>query len=42
MSYSAQCTEAGFFCAQPLRFSNPRQRYQGDFPGIAYGAGGAG
>ena len=40
MSYNDQCTAAGFFCAQPLRFSNPRQSYEGDALGVAYGTGG--
>ena len=40
MSYNDQCTDAGFFCAQPLRFSNPRESYQSDALGVAYGTGG--
>ena len=36
MAYRNQCTDAGFFCAQPLRFSNPRQSYEDDPLGVPY------
>ena len=42
MSYWAQCEDAGFeYCSPLLRFSNPRQRHDGDPLGVAYGAGGS-
>ena len=39
MAYGTQCAEAGFFCASLLRFSNPRQSYNGDPLGVPYGTG---
>ena len=41
-SFSDQCDDAGFRCPALLRFSNPRQLYDGDPLGIPYGAGGIG
>ena len=42
MAYPDQCTDAHTSCSAPLRFSNPRQSYNGDPLGIAFGAGGSG
>ena len=42
MSYPAQCVYAYTVCQQLLRFSNPRQSYNGDPLGIPHGAGGSG
>ncbi|MCY4030087.1 MAG: M12 family metallo-peptidase, partial [Acidobacteria bacterium] len=42
MSYPSQCEDAGIYCQEPLRFSNPRQRYRGDPLGVAYGGRAAG
>ena len=42
MSYNTQCGKSQFYCSWLPRFSNPRQRYNGDPLGIAYGAGGSG
>ena len=42
MSYPAQCIYAYTGCQQLLRFSNPRQSYNGDPLGIPHGAGGSG
>ena len=39
MSYPAHCRLADVSCWELPRFSNPRQRYDGDPLGIAYGAG---
>ena len=35
MAYNRQCTEAGFRCVRPLRFSNPDQTYNGDRLGVS-------
>ncbi len=37
MAYQNQCGDAGFFCSELLRFSNPRQSHNGDPMGIPYG-----
>ena len=42
MAYTSQCGLADARCTGPLRFSNPRQSYNGDPLGIAHGAGGSG
>ena len=42
MAYNTQCGEREFHCSWLPRFSNPRQRYNGDPLGIAYGSGGSG
>ena len=42
MAYNAQCAASQFHCSWLPRFSNPRQRYNGDPLGIAYEAGGSG
>ena len=42
MSYPDQCDDAGIYCSALLRFSNPRQRYNGDPLGVPYGSGGSG
>ena len=42
MAYNTQCDDADFFCSRPLRFSNPRQRYNGDPLGVPFGSGGSG
>ena len=45
MAYGDQCADApGYFflCPRLPRFSNPRQRYNGDPLGIPYGEGGSG
>ena len=39
MSYVTHCNLADARCSWLLRFSNPRQRYNGDELGIRYGAG---
>ena len=39
MAYDTQCDDAGFICSSLLRFSNPRQSYNGDPLGIPYGEG---
>ena len=39
MAYSTHCRLADVTCSTVPRFSNPRQRYNGDPLGIAYGAG---
>ncbi len=43
MSYVDQCLDKGDFgCFGPLRFSDPRQSYNGDPLGVPYGTGGRG
>ena len=42
MSYPTQCKDADIHCQWLLRFSNPRQSYNGDPLGIPYGAGASG
>ena len=42
MSYPAQCDYYFFSCTQLLRFLNPRQTWNDDPMGVAYGAGGSG
>ena len=42
MSYASQCAAIVLHCEPLPRFSNPRQQYNGDPLGIAYGAGGSG
>ena len=39
MAYAAQCSDANIRCSVPLRFSNPRQSYNGDPLGIPFGEG---
>ena len=39
MAYGTQCADAGFSCSSLLRFSNPRQRYDGDPLGVPHGTG---
>ena len=39
MSYPAQCVDLYINCSQLLRFSNPRQSYNGDPLGIPFGEG---
>ncbi len=39
MAYGVQCGDADIFCSRLLRFSNPRQRYEGDPLGVPYAAG---
>ena len=39
MSYEEQCADADTICSRLLRFSNPRQRYNGDPLGVPYGTG---
>ena len=39
MAYSTQCHHAGFRCDGLLRFSNPRQSYNGDRLGVPVGEG---
>ena len=39
MAYGSQCVDAGFFCSSLLRFSNPRQSYNGDPLGVPHGTG---
>ena len=38
MSYNTQCDHTHALCARLLRFSNPRQSYNGDALGVAYDA----
>ena len=42
MAYPTQCIDAYTRCSTPLRFSNPRQLYNGDPLGAPSGAGGSG
>ena len=42
MAYPTQCIDAYTRCSSPLRFSNPRQLYNGDPLGAPFGAGGSG
>ena len=43
MAYPTQCRETHVgYCPWLLRFSNPRQRYNGDPLGVPFGAGGSG
>ena len=42
MAYSAQCDYHFVPCRQLLRFSNPRQTWNDDPMGVAYGTGGSG
>ena len=42
MADSARCSDAGIACPRVLRFSNPRQTYNGDPLGVPYGTGGLG
>ena len=42
MAYVDQCADSYFYCSRLLRFSNPRQRYDGAPLGIAFGAGTSG
>ena len=42
MSYGTQCDDAGIRCHGLPRFSNPRQRYNGDPVGIPFGSAGSG
>ena len=42
MAYPHQCRDAYTSCSTPLRFSNPRQRYNGDLLGVPFSAGGSG
>ena len=42
MAYAYQCADAYIICSTPLRFSNPRQRYNGDLLGVPFSAGGSG
>ena len=42
MAYPTQCNDAYTSCFGLLRFSNPRQGYDGDPLGVPFGAGGAG
>ena len=42
MAYSTQCDYYFFSCPRLLRFSNPRQTWNDDPMGVAYGAGGSG
>ena len=39
MAYGTQCAHAHAICGRLLRFSNPRQRYDGDALGVAYEPG---
>ena len=39
MSYGTQCDDAGVYCSQLPRFSNPRQRHEGDPLGVPWVAG---
>ena len=39
MAYPTQCGDANVSCMQLFRFSNPRQRYNGDPLGIRFGEG---
>ena len=42
MSYHTQCGDTYTSCSGLLRFSNPRQRYNGDPLGVPFGSGGSG
>ena len=42
MAYPTQCSDAYTSCQRPLRFSNPRQSYNGDPLGVPFGSGGSG
>ena len=42
MSYNTHCADTHAICGRLLRFSNPRQRYDGDALGVAYDAGASG
>ena len=42
MAYEVECEAAYTNCRELLRFSNPRQSYNGDPLGVAFGAGGPG
>ena len=37
MTYNTQCSDKGFSCFRPLRFSNPDQTYEGDPLGVPVG-----
>ena len=39
MAYGTQCADAYINCSRLLRFSNPRQRYDGDPLGVPHGTG---
>ena len=42
MAASTQCSDANVVCPRILRFSNPRQTWNGDPLGVPYGTGGLG
>ena len=42
MSYHTQCSDTYTSCSSLLRFSNPRQSYNGDPLGVPFGSGGSG
>ena len=42
MAYGTQCSNANIHCRELLRFSNPRQRREGDPLGVPYVAGASG
>ena len=42
MSYQTQCSDTYARCSGLLRFSNPRQSYNGDPLGVPFGSGGSG
>ena len=42
MSYHTQCSDTYTSCSELLRFSNPRQSYNGDPLGVPFGSGGSG
>ena len=42
MAYGTQCGDAYIGCSRLLRFSNPRQSYNGDPLGVPFGSGGSG
>ena len=42
MSYHTQCSDTYTSCSRLLRFSNPRQSYNGDPLGVPFGSGGSG
>ena len=42
MAYHTQCFDSDIICRQLFRFSNPRQTWQGDPLGVAYGSSGSG
>ena len=42
MAYNRECSDAYALCPRLLRFSNPRQSYNGDALGVSYGDGGSG